>query len=56
MKGIHRGVARRSAWVAMQFRTQVLILLVPLGLLAVTGDSRLLLSLALETLKLSTKQ
>ena len=28
----------RSAWVAMQFRTQVLILLVPLGLLAVTGD------------------
>ena len=28
----------RGAWVAMQFRTQVLILLVPLGLLAVTGD------------------
>ncbi|MAB72350.1 MAG: hypothetical protein CMJ54_07565 [Planctomycetaceae bacterium] len=28
----------RGAWVAMQFRTQVLILLVPLGLLALTGD------------------
>ncbi len=28
----------RTAWVATQFRTQVLILLVPLGLLAVMGD------------------
>ncbi len=28
----------RSAWVATQFRTQVLVLLVPLGLLAVAGD------------------
>ena len=28
----------RGGWVAMQFRTQVLILLLPLGLLAVAGD------------------